>query len=135
MEKVFRKIHIRVNSSIKQSPLFEQFKLLTPAEAQTIKVIGDGQPVTMKKIAEKLNVAVSTPTTTVDRLVEKGYAERFEDIEDRRRVLVQLTEEGKSIWRELTDIRGKSIESIMDILTDGEKKALKDILQKLDAAL
>ena len=49
----------------------------------------------MGQLASALGVALSTATGTVDRLVEQGLLTRHEDPEDRRSVVVSLTERGR----------------------------------------
>ena len=54
-----------------------------------------GHPMAMAELAD--HVLISRPSTTrvVDRLVERGFLERWHDEKDRRRVLVQLSAAGR----------------------------------------
>ena len=54
----------------------------------------------MSQVAAALKISVSTLTAAVNKLVKKGYAERFRIPEDRRIVKVKLTEEGAAAVRE-----------------------------------
>jgi len=84
---LFDEIDNKLLKSIKIN--MNNYEKLTLAEANALYVIGPAEPKTMKKIAEALGVAVSTPTRTIDRLVEKGLVNRTVDSKDRRQLLIE----------------------------------------------
>ena len=49
----------------------------------------------MSTVARELNVTVGTLTIAVNNLVKKGYIQRMRSQEDRRVVLISLTEQGE----------------------------------------
>lgn len=53
-------------------------------------------PMRMSELAEQLNIARRSATTVVDTLVDKGLLVRSDDPDDRRSVLVSITEAGLS---------------------------------------
>ena len=55
------------------------------------------EQLTMNQLSSRLDLSTSTMTRHVDRLVHKGHAERAPSEQDRRRVIVQLTESGKEM--------------------------------------
>lgn len=112
---------------------FRHLTALTITEIKTIYAIGDKGPKTMKEIAEYLDVSVSTPTTTINRLIKKKYVSRFTGVEDRRQVLVKLTKEGRRILREIERIKIQTTELVFRMLDESEIEALKNILTKVDA--
>lgn len=105
---------------------------LTLTEIKTIYVIGDESSANMKEIAEALDVSVSTPTTTIDRLIKKGCVKRYTGIEDRRNVFVQLTEKGKELYREIVKIKLETTRILLEALSNSEIEFLMEILIKLD---
>jgi DNA-binding MarR family transcriptional regulator len=54
-------------------------------------------PQLTSELARLFNVAMPTMTRTVDALVNKGYVERHQDADDRRKVYLRLTEAGTQI--------------------------------------
>jgi DNA-binding MarR family transcriptional regulator len=72
-------------------------KDLSITEIHTLEAIGLQQPCTMSDVAKFLRITLGTLTTSVNRLVKKGYVERYRDENDRRKVLVQLTEQGEHV--------------------------------------
>ena len=70
---------------------------LTVAEVHTLEAIGFDKVRTMTVVAKKLGITVSTLTTCINRLVQRGLVERTRIEEDRRIVCLKLTETGKHI--------------------------------------
>ena len=89
---LFDEIDNKLLKSIKIN--MNNYEKLTLAEANALYVIGAQEPKTMKQIAEALGVAVSTPTRTIDRLVEKGLVNRTVGTKDRRQLLIESTPSG-----------------------------------------
>lgn len=123
-----------INSKLRKSSqetLLKIYKNLTIAEANAIYAIGPDEPKTMKQIAETLGVAVSTPTRTIDRLLEKGFINRTVGEKDRRQLLIELTPKGKKL---LDDIDKENLEitrKMLKGLSDEEIETFKKILSKI----
>ncbi|HHW71148.1 MAG TPA: MarR family transcriptional regulator [Clostridiales bacterium] len=114
---------------------FRHLTALTITEIKTIYAIGNDEPKTMKEIAETLDVSVSTPTTTINRLIKKRYATRFTGVEDRRQVLVKLTNEGKRMYEEIQRIKIETTEFVLRMLNQTELESLRNILEKVNTNL
>lgn len=118
-------------SKTSQETLLKIYKNLTIAEASAIYAVGPDEPKTMKQIAETLGVAVSTPTRTIDRLLEKGFVNRKVGEKDRRKLLIELTPKGKKL---LVDIDKENLEitkRMLKGLGDEEIETFKEILFKI----
>ena len=72
----------------------EEFKDITNNDMHVIEAVGLGDGNNMSSIARKLNITVGSLTTAMNSLVNKRYVERHRSEEDRRVVLVKLTEKG-----------------------------------------
>ncbi|MTI46886.1 MarR family winged helix-turn-helix transcriptional regulator [Sporosalibacterium faouarense] len=135
IERVSTKTQKKLNEIFKGHTLCDRLDNLTRKELQTMFVIGSIGNKTMGEIADKLGVTISTPTTTIDRLIKKGYVERKVGKEDRRQVLVSLTEKGLELHTEVSKVRLKNMELLLGILSDEEMKMFRIILGKLDNEL
>ncbi len=131
---LFFRIADRIEKS-NQKALQKELENLTMAEAKTLYVIGDTTPKNMKQIADDLGVAVSTPTATVDRLVEKGLVSRYPGITDRRQVLVELTKDGKILLYSMNQNALESTKKFLEHLSQKEIETLKNILIKIEERL
>lgn len=69
-------------------------------EAHFITAILPGEAKTMSAVAETLAVTQGAASQTAARLEKKGYILRFRSPEDRRIVLVSLTEKGEEFYRD-----------------------------------
>ncbi len=130
---LFEEIDNKLLKTIKIN--MNNYEKLTLAEANALYVIGPQEPKTMKQIAEALGVAVSTPTRTIDRLVEKGLVNRAVGTKDRRQLLIELTPEGRAIMAELDEEGLMVIRKMVENLEDEEIDSLKNILLKISENL
>jgi DNA-binding MarR family transcriptional regulator len=111
------------------------YENLTIVEANALYVIGPHEPKTMKQIAEALGVAVSTPTRTIDRLVGKGLVTRKVAKKDRRKLLIELTPEGKDLLERMNEEGISMARKMFENLQDEEIATLKKILLKISEKL
>lgn len=90
---------------------------LSIQEIKAIEFLGRIGPSKMKALADYLKLAVSSTTTLADNLEAKGAVKRERSLEDRRVIILQLTEEG------LRDYQ---------ITVEAYKQFCRNILQTLD---
>ena len=80
---------------------------------------GDG-PLSMSRLAEALDVSVASATGIVDRMEQRGLVERRREPDDRRVVLVHVTEAGSAIFRDLAEQRRQMLIPVLERMTDEE---------------
>lgn len=85
----------------------------------------------MGEIANDLRITVGTLTTAINRLIKKGYVERKRIEEDRRVVVVYLTESGKKVFDEHTLFHKEMIDEVAKNFEDYELKVLTKALSKV----
>ena len=79
---------------------------------------------TMTDISRKMGHRTAAATGLVDRLEKLGYVQRLHASEDRRKVMVQITEKGvELVGRIREDIVGNLVDLMVD-LDQGEQDAL-----------
>ena len=83
--------------SIEGQTLREKSVKLSMNEVHVLEAITKSEIPTMTNIAKRLRVTVGTLTTSMNRLVEKGYASRHREEEDKRKVIVSTTKKGKQV--------------------------------------
>ena len=108
-----------------------EFKDLSITEIHTIEAIGKEGNRTMGEIANELRITVGTLTTAINRLIKKGYVERKRIEEDRRVVVVYLTESGKKVFDEHTLFHKEMIDEVAKNFEDYELKVLTKALSKV----
>lgn len=109
---------------------------LTISEMHTLEAIGCEQDTPMSRIASALGITTGTLTVSVNRLIQKGLAQRNKKDNDRRIVYVTLTEDGKRIVHahKLFHIKltGRAISGLSDNELELLPKLLKNILNIFD---
>lgn len=87
--------------------------------------------ITMTKITELLDIPMSTTTGVVNRLVKKGYIERYRNENDRRIVLIRLTDTGIQLVQEVKQNAAHYFNLVTEALSEEEKVFLLQIFQKI----
>lgn len=72
---------------------------LTPSQFDVIATLGDTDGMTCSELSARTLVTKGTLTGVLDRLVAKGLIRRESVDSDRRRIRIQLTEKGGTVFR------------------------------------
>lgn len=92
-------------------------------------------PLTIHKLAEKLYLERSTVSRLVDGLVKAGFVLREVNEQNRREVLLYLTEDGKC---SVAEVRLRSIgffQNVLGVLADEDRREIFNGFQKFTTAL
>jgi DNA-binding MarR family transcriptional regulator len=103
---------------------------LTVPQLKSLFFISNQRGTNPRKLAKALGVTPSNVTGIVDRLVEQGLLIRRENPEDRRLLMLQITEKGEAI---LSDLRERRISTMHEILTSLSLKELSYLVKGLSA--
>jgi DNA-binding MarR family transcriptional regulator len=85
----------------------------------------------MSKVSDSLNVPMSTATGIVERLVKSSYVLRDKSENDRRIVVIRLTDKGKSLVSKIHKIALGYIEDICSELEPDEIQMMIKIFYKI----
>ncbi len=100
-------------------------------EIQVIVCLGQNGPSKMKDIGDNLSVSLSNLTVIVDKLEEKGLAERIRSTEDRRIVMVHLSKTGQSIFDDHHDMKLEMCKNMLQKLTAQEQASYLKLMLKI----
>ena len=109
----------------------EEFKDITNTDMHIMEAIGLGEGNNMSSVAKKLNITVGTLTTAINNLVRKKYVERYRSDEDRRVVIIKLTDKGIHAYHHHADYHQQMTQAILDKLTEDEIPVLMKTLDGL----
>uniref|UniRef100_UPI004057CB80 MarR family winged helix-turn-helix transcriptional regulator n=1 Tax=Acetatifactor sp. TaxID=1872090 RepID=UPI004057CB80 len=126
--KLFREITTIEEKALK----IGTYKDLTVNDMHVIEAIDRGEPKNMSSVAKTLSVTTGTLTISVNGLVKKGYVSRVRSEEDRRVVLVSLTEKGVKAFIRHQRFHQDMIDSIIKDLSVDEQLILGKALQNLN---
>lgn len=96
-----------------------------------LKVLSENGEVPMSKLAESLRVTAPAITIMVDKLESNNYVERLKDDNDRRIILVALTNKGKEVIERVRKYRKDFLNFILSKMTIEEKKKWSEIYEKI----
>lgn len=85
----------------------------------------------VNELAAKMNIAQSTASLLIDRLVKAGLVHRDIYTKDRRRMVVNLSHSGKDMIERCTDFLRQSYGKIISVLDEREQQILQDGFEKL----
>lgn len=107
------------------------FKEISINDMHIIDAIGIREPKNMSTVAKKMAVTVGTLTTAINSLVKKGYVSRVRSAEDKRVVLLSLTEKGVAAYEKHSGFHKKMVQTVMDGFEGEEMDILVRALEKL----
>ena len=102
------------------------------SQQQVLSILSKNGPMAQKDLLEMLMIQPGSLSELLSKLEEKGLLNRKEDENDRRKVILTLTEEGQNA------VAGSAGESdqegekdLFAVLNEEEKNSLKSLLKKL----
>jgi DNA-binding MarR family transcriptional regulator len=107
---------------------------LTPEEwgvMTTLRLGKDACRSSPGDLASDLELSSGAMTSRLDRLEQAGLVRRLPDPEDRRGVVVELTEKGYEAWDLAANVQGRREAFFARTLTKPEQKQLNTLLRKL----
>ncbi len=110
---------------------------LTLAQLKSLFFIAAKEKTNFKRLAEALGVTPPNVTGIIDRLVEQGLVTRTENPEDRRIMLLQITDKGHELLNNLHERHTNLMIQVLDHLNMDELnqqvKCLKDLVKAAEA--
>jgi DNA-binding MarR family transcriptional regulator len=107
---------------------------LDHGEHKVLSVLAQGGPPhrsTPGRRARRMELSSGATTNRLDRLEEAGLVRRLPDPDDRRGVLVELTEHGQETYRSAVGVQAKKEGLMAAALSASEKTQLNALLRQL----
>lgn len=89
----------------------------------------------MSRLAEMIDVSLSNATGLVDRMAERGFVDRVRVEDDRRVVLVRISDAGRQVLDEIEVLRGESLRTVLDRIEPGQLEGIARATTDLREAL
>ena len=131
LNEVLVKLFRSVNRIEEKAIRTEEYQDVTTNDMHVIEAIGLDTAKNMTSVAKTLEVTTGTLTIAVNSLVKKGYVDRVPREEDRRVVLVSLSDKGKKAYLHHRKFHEDMIEAIVSEMTEEEQQVLEKALIKL----
>lgn len=108
-----------------------EFADITINDMHVIEAIGTGEPRPSSVVAKKLSVTMGTLTKSIGRLTKNKYVLRERSEEDKRLVLLSLTEKGVRADAHHKEFHKEMVEAAMARFDEQEKEILLESLGSL----
>lgn len=86
---------------------------------------------TVKEAAEVVSLSLPAASRAIDDLVRRGFAQRQENLADRRMKQVSITDQGRAAIRRLNAARLQGLEEFVETLGSQQRARLSSALAKL----
>ncbi len=114
--------------SIENSTLKERGVKLSMTEVHVLEAIRNSDVPTMGNVAHRLRVTFGTLTTSINVLARKNYVSRYRDDNDRRKILLKLTDEAHKVLKIHDDFHDEMIDSLFcDLEIEKDTVLLKSL--------
>lgn len=105
------------------------------AQCHAIVEIGRKEKISLVDLASLLGLDKSTMSRTINNLVESDLVLRDLDMENRRYVIIQLTEKGSSVFRNIEESMDVYYKSIFNSIPENKRSQVLESLQILKEAV
>ncbi len=132
LNELFVGLFHNINAIEEKAMRTDAYTDVTANDMHVIEAIGVNAVKNMSSVSKTLQVTMGTLTISVNSLVKKGYVIRVRSEEDRRVVLVSLSEKGVKAYYHHKEFHDRMIQSVIADLTEQEKEVLEKSLSKLN---
>lgn len=114
----------RVLVAVAARSLAEHNESVTITQFRTLVVLGNQPDLTLNQLADHLGVNASTAMRMINRLLKAGLVSRRENPNDRREILLGLSEAGRDIVDTVTNRRRAEINRIVTAMPAAHRTEL-----------
>lgn len=107
-----------------------KFFRVNRTDLRCLDLIDQAGPMTAGRLADAARLTTGAVTSVIDRLEEKGYVRRVRDEADRRRVVVEITEQARARGQEVFGQMATDAQRMLERYTVAELKALVDFIRR-----
>jgi MarR family transcriptional repressor of emrRAB len=126
MKHVANGIHTSTNDALREHELnpvsFAALMMLFGQERETINP---------SELAQATGESRANVTRICDELVSKGLLKRAANLDDRRRIDLQLAATGEECVLQLLPVLRQRVHSVFDVLNEQERKTLENLLKRV----
>ncbi|MDR2604283.1 MAG: MarR family transcriptional regulator [Desulfovibrio sp.] len=101
------------------------------AQAHVLSILRERSPINQYALMEMLNVRSASLSEILAKLERNGFIHRRRDEQDKRSVIVTVTEQGDAAMAEYQKGLSKSADALFASLSADERRQLADILNKI----
>lgn len=108
---------------------------LPPSSLKVINYLVHNNSCPISQIAKSLNISKSNMTPIIDKLISYDLVKRFNDLNDRRIIRVELTPKALEIFNDIKNILSDNLCNKLSVLSDDDIKLLSSSINNLSAII
>jgi DNA-binding MarR family transcriptional regulator len=108
---------------------------MTATQRLALFELGDGGPLRLNDLADRMGLSPPTASRSVDALHELGLVERVADPDDRRAIQIELTGAGKKLLAERKAKAEAAFAPAVAALSASERATLSRLLHRMTEAV
>ncbi|MGK7872106.1 MAG: MarR family winged helix-turn-helix transcriptional regulator [Xenococcaceae cyanobacterium] len=129
----FEEISLLIKAAYRESErrLTEAFQSLgiTPAQAEVLLILQQTEPLSLGELGDFLIAEGGHPSRLVDRLFQAGYVQRQSALDDRRRLEISLTEQGKAMAQQVSEVKQRMLTAARPLMEQYDIEPMKNLLE------
>ena len=109
---------------------------ISVAAFQVLAIIeGEGKPLPPSVVAERMVTTTGTMTSIIDTLVRRGLVRRLPHPDDRRMLLIDITDAGRDMVDLVLPVTHGITRDVFQVLTEDERQRLLELLGRVQERL
>lgn len=109
---------------------------ISVAAFQVLAIIeGEGKPLPPSVVAERMVTTTGTMTSLLDTLVRRGLVRRLPHPDDRRMLLIDITDAGREVVDLILPVTHRITKDVFRVLTEDERQQLLELLGRVQERL
>lgn len=121
---------IHENKAIVNQGDYRNLLSLCERDITIISMLYEESGMTAKQISDRLDTPKTTIVTAVSRLVKRDYLRRIQNEQDRREMLLELTEKGITAHREHVGFENIFLDYLIGRWNEEDQKKLAELLKR-----
>ncbi|MDY6796557.1 MAG: MarR family transcriptional regulator [Actinomycetota bacterium] len=128
-------IIIRIMRKFRNTTLTEEDIELSPPQGVLLMELSHSGALSMSELSQHLEVNQGVTTRMVDRLVEKGLVKRERSRDDRRVVMVSVSEKGLKVIRRLEEDNLDMMKELLHPVSEEDREVLLALVKGIEQSL
>ncbi|MBQ4866946.1 MarR family transcriptional regulator [Priestia megaterium] len=129
IQKISISLNKKVMTNVKS--LLQHYGI-TPFQYHILLIVERSHTIPVTKVADEMKASPSVITASITRLYELNLVERYHSKDDRRKVMIELTNKGKQVIRAAEKDVQQEVEKLFACYKEEEQQHFLTLCRQLD---
>lgn len=129
IQKISISLNKKVMTNVKS--LLQHYGI-TPFQYHILLIVERSHTIPVTKVADEMKASPSVITASITRLYELNLVERYHSKDDRRKVMIELTNKGKQVIRAAEKDMRQEVEKLFACYKEEEQQHFLTLCRQLD---